>query len=112
MQRRTEAYRLATVFPVVPKAWAVWRSDGDLRADLDHPARGDLEEVGRVVGGARERDEQAVLPARDAGVGLGLERAPRQEERGRHDVEVQAALARNGERLGHVRGLHEAEPQR
>src|SRR5215471_13685585 len=83
---------------------------GHLRADLDHPAGRNLEIVGRVVGGAGERDEQTILPGRHARARRRLERPARQEERGRHDVELPAELARDCERLGHVRRLHVAEP--
>src|SRR5262249_47760282 len=75
-------------------------SDRHLRAHFHHPPGGDLEIVGRVVGDAREHDEQAILPARHAGMDGRLERAPRQEERGRHDVELPAVLTRDCERSG------------
>ena len=50
--------------------------------------------------------------ARHAGMRRRLERAPRQEERRRHDVERPAVLARDGQRLRHVGRFHVAEPQR
>src|SRR5205085_7664901 len=65
----------------------------NLRADLDHAPGRDLEIVGRVVGRAREADEQTVLPARHPGMGRRLERAAREEERRRHDIELPAELA-------------------
>src|ERR1043166_9945906 len=82
-----------------------------LSSYLHHPAGRYLEEVGGVARGSRERNEQSVLPPRNAGVGLRAKRPPRQEERRRHDVEVQAALARQRECLGHVGRLHESKPQ-
>src|SRR4051794_27202629 len=86
--------------------------DRYLRADLDDAAAGDLEIVGGIVGRAAERDEQPVLPARHAGMGRGLQRPARQEERGRHDVELPAELAGDRQCLRHVRRFHEAELQR
>src|SRR5947199_2344249 len=83
--------------------------DRDLGADLNHAFGGNLEIVGGVVGAAREPNKQPVLPARHARFGCELERAPRQEERRRHDVELPAELPGNGERFGHVGLLHEAE---
>src|SRR5262249_12670231 len=83
---------------------------GHLRADLDHPAGRNLEIVGRVVGGAGERDEQTVLPGRHARARRRLARPARQEERGRHDVELPAELARDCDGLAHVRRLRVAEP--
>src|SRR6202521_748053 len=85
------------------------QSHGDLGADLHHPARRNLEKVGGFVGGAREADEQPVLQPFQPIARLGLERAARQEERRLHDVELPAELAGDGEGLGHVRRLHEAE---
>src|SRR5262249_15936041 len=78
-------------------------SDRHLRAHFHHPSGGNLKIVGGVVGDAREHDEQTILPARHAGMERRLERAPRQEERGRHDVELPAVLAGDRERPGHVR---------
>src|ERR1700730_5818740 len=42
-----------------------------LRPDLHHPAGRYLKEVGGIARGTGERDEQPVLPTRDAGMGLG-----------------------------------------
>src|SRR6186997_2754046 len=88
------------------------RSDGDLSADLDHAPGGYLEVVGRVVGAARQANEQPVLPLRHAGFRRGPERAAREEKRSRHDVELPAELARDGERPRNVRRLHVAERER
>src|SRR6266545_3688409 len=87
-------------------------SHRDLRPDLDHAAGRDVEEVGGVARAFREPDEQAILPARHAGARVRLERAARQEERGRHDVEDPALAARDRQRLGNVRRLHVAELER
>src|SRR6202012_2802617 len=73
--------------------------DRDLRPNLDDAARGDLEIVGRIIGGSAQGDEKMVLPARHAGMGRRLQRAARQEERSRHDVELPAELARDRQRL-------------
>src|SRR6202040_3797915 len=64
------------------------KSHGNLRAHLDHPPARNLKIVGRIVGGAAERDEEVILPAWHSGMRGRLERAPRQEERRRHDVEL------------------------
>src|SRR4051794_10716290 len=61
--------------------------DRDLRPDLDHAPGRDLEIIGGVVGAAGKLDEQPVLPARHAGFWRRFQRAARQEERRRHDVE-------------------------
>src|SRR5262245_65518279 len=82
-------------------------SDRHLGTDLHHAPGGDLEIVGGIVGAARQRDEQAVLPAWHARLRGRLERAPRQEERGRHDVELRDVLAGNGEWLWAVWRCHE-----
>src|SRR5262245_37131784 len=73
-------------------------SDRHLRAYFHHPPGGNLEIVGGIIRDAREHDEQVILPARHAGMGGRLERAPGQEKRRRHDVELPAVLAGNGER--------------
>src|SRR3954471_22209241 len=86
--------------------------DRHLGTDLDDTAGGNLEIVGGIVRGTAERDEQPVLPARHAGMGGRLERPPRQEERGRHDIELPAELAGDRQRLRHVGRFHEAELQR
>ena len=59
-----------------------------------------------------EEDVKLVLPWRHARAHVGPDRAPRQEERRRHDVELPALLARDGKGLRHVGPLHEAEMQR
>src|SRR5262249_51054887 len=73
------------------------QSDRDLGAHFHHPSGGNLEIVGGVISDAREHDEQAILPTRHAGMGSRLQRAPRQKERRRHDVELPAMLASDGE---------------
>src|SRR5262249_54867589 len=93
-----------------PRCWGRPASDRHLRSHFHYPPGGDLEIVGGVVGNAGKYDEQAILPARHAGTGGWLERAPRQEERGRHDVEGPAKLARDCQRSRHVRAFHETEP--
>src|SRR5262249_51447313 len=56
-----------------------------------------------------EPDEQPILPARHAGTHGKPERAPRKEERGRHDFELPAKLAGSRKRSRHVWPLHKAE---
>src|ERR1700677_4176854 len=56
--------------------------DRDLRSHFDHTAGRNLEIIGRVIGGAAQRDEQMILPARHPGMPRRLQRPPRQEERG------------------------------
>jgi hypothetical protein len=56
------------------------KSHCDLRADLDHAIGRNLEIIGRVVGTARQTDEQPILPARHAGTHGKPECAPREEE--------------------------------
>src|SRR5512136_2964221 len=90
---------------------AVRALDGDLRADLDYAVGRQLEIARGVVGVLSEEDEQLVLPGRHAGARVGPYRAPRQEERRRHDVERPAELTRDGQSPGDVGGLHEAEMQ-
>src|ERR1700694_2836624 len=89
-----------------------WNSHGNLRAHLDHPPARNLKIVGRIVGGAAERDEKVILPAWHSGMRGRLERAPRQEERRRHDVELPAELSRDRQRFRHVGRFHESEAQR
>src|SRR5512139_3304092 len=48
-----------------------------LSSNFHHASGRDLEIIGGVVGGTREPDEQAVLPARHAGMGGRLERTAR-----------------------------------
>ncbi len=60
------------------------------------------------VADLRKPDEELVLPLRHARMGGRLDGAPRQEERRRHDVEGPAVLARDRQRLRHVRLVHEA----
>src|SRR3954468_6684369 len=97
---------------IVTRGLQTVTSDRDLGADLYHPAGRNLEKVGGVGGALGETDEQPILPARHAGMRRRLQRAPRQEERGRHDVEVPALLPRDGERLRHIGRLHVAEAER
>src|SRR4029077_19884903 len=78
-------------------AFQALTSDRDLGADLDDPAGRDLEEVGRVAGALGEADAELVLPEGHAGMGGRADRAPRQEERGRHDVELEALPAQDRE---------------
>src|ERR1700733_8931869 len=87
-------------------------SNGDLCSNLDYATARNLEIVGRIVGGAAQRDEKVILPARHSRMRGRFERTAGQEERRRHDVELPAELARNRQRLRHIRRLHEAEPQR
>src|SRR5215831_11498639 len=56
------------------------RSHCDLRADLDHAIGRNLKIIGRVVGTARQPDEQAILPARHARTHGEPKRTPRKEE--------------------------------
>src|SRR5262245_38058177 len=90
---------------------ACYELDRNLRSNFHHAPRGDLEEVGGVARRLGQGDEQVILPERHARLRGRLERAPRQEEGRRHDVELPTVLARNGERPGHVRGVHESEAQ-
>src|ERR1700691_2446689 len=87
-------------------------SNSDLRSHFDHATARNLKVVGRIVGGAAQRDEEMILPARHPGMRGGFERAAGQEKGRRHDVELPAELARNRQRFRHIRRLHEAEPQR
>src|ERR1700680_4228380 len=86
--------------------------DGHLRSHLDHPSARNLEIIGRIIGGTAERDEEGILPARHSGMCGRLQRAPREEERRRHDIELPAELSRNRQRLRHVWRFHKSEPQR
>src|SRR5260370_3784065 len=102
-----------------PDAWVIaatkqkqdYTANGSLRTDLDDPGGGDLEVVGGIVGGAAHRNKQVILPLRHARLRGWLQRAPRDEERCRHDIELPAELARDHQRLGDVRRFHETEPQ-
>src|ERR1700738_4082412 len=70
--------------------------DGNLRSHLDHPSARNLKIVGRIIGGAAERYEKMILPARHSGMRGRLERAPRQEERRGHDIEFSPQLSGDG----------------
>jgi len=72
---------------------------------------GNLKIVGGVVRRPAQRDEQVILPLRHPGLRGRLQRAPRDKERRRHDIELPAELARDHQRLGHVRRFHETETQ-
>src|ERR1043165_1300518 len=84
-------------------------SDRDLSTDLDHPVGGKVKVARRIIGVFGEDDEQPVLPDRHPRLWVRSYRSPGQEEGGRHDVEAQAALAGERERLRDVRRLHEAK---
>src|SRR6185369_1804192 len=71
--------------------------DSHLRADFHDPSGRNLEEVGGVAGRTRQVNKQVILPGRHAGGRRRLERAPRQEERRRHDVELPAVFAGDGQ---------------
>src|SRR4026207_582532 len=73
------------------------------------PAGGKVKVARRIIGVFGEYDEQPILPDRHPRLWVRAYRSPRQEERGRHDIEAQAALAGERECLRDVRRLHEAE---
>src|SRR6478609_10759198 len=85
--------------------------DGDLRSHLHHTSGRDLEEVRGVAGGFGETDEELVLPERHARMRCGPDRAAGQEERRRHDVELEALLAQKRETPWNIRRLHVAVAQ-
>src|ERR1700724_3944516 len=88
-----------------------WMSDRHLGAYLDDAPCRNLEIVCGIVCHARKHDEQVILPTRHPRPGRGLERAARQKERCRHDIEGPAELACNGKGAGHVGSFHEPEAQ-
>jgi len=53
---------------------------------------GNLKIVGGVVRRPAQRDEQVILPLRHPGLRGRLQRAPRDKERRRHDIELQPSL--------------------
>src|SRR5262249_15321763 len=86
-------------------------SNRHLRANFDHSPGRNTEIAGGVIRLACQRNEEPVLPGWHARLWRRPERPARQEERRRHDVEGETPVPRDGERYGHVGGLHETEPQ-
>ena len=82
------------------------QSDRDACAHLDGPVLRDAEVVRDVARGACHRDEDVVLPERQARTGPTLA-APAATGRTRRRSRSKFAAS---QRLGHVRALHEAEP--
>ena len=85
--------------------------DRNLRSDFNHPSCRNLKIVGGVVRKAGQADKQAILPARHSRMTCRLERPAREKKRRRHDVELPAELAGNGQSPRHVRRLREAKAQ-
>ena len=71
------ASRIKFATGTVVSAW----SECDLGTNFDDAAGRNFEVVTRIVGYARKRDEQPILPARHARAGGRLERPAGQEER-------------------------------
>src|SRR5215217_2191500 len=87
-------------------------SNRNLSSYLHHAPCRDLEEVGGITCRLGETNEELVLPERHSPVGRGPDRAPRDEERRRHDVEPEPLLAQEGQPAGDVWCLHVSVGQR